>query len=123
MPVRIQRKRTKGWKMPENTVCVDRPSVWGNPFPITLGRKLAVDLYRELLTGSFNPFWLSHLSDEVFDGIYQARATWLKRFKQTFNTLEIAYICRHELGGKNLATWCKPKDECHGDVLLEIANA
>jgi hypothetical protein len=24
-PVRIQRKRTKGWKMPENTVSVTRP--------------------------------------------------------------------------------------------------
>lgn len=32
MPVRIQRKRTKGWKMPPNTVYVGRPSKWGNPF-------------------------------------------------------------------------------------------
>ena len=32
MPVRIQRKRTKGWKMPPNTVSVCRPGKWGNPF-------------------------------------------------------------------------------------------
>ena len=32
MPVRIQRKRTKGWKMPANTVYVGRGSKWGNPF-------------------------------------------------------------------------------------------
>lgn len=32
MPQRIQRKRTKGWRMPENTVYVGRPTVWGNPF-------------------------------------------------------------------------------------------
>lgn len=36
-PQRIQRKRTKGWKMPENTVYVGRPSKWGNPF--TIGKK------------------------------------------------------------------------------------
>ena len=31
-PQRIQRKRTKGWKMPPNTVYVGRPSKYGNPF-------------------------------------------------------------------------------------------
>jgi len=31
-PVRIQRKRAKGWKMPPNTVYVGRPTKWGNPF-------------------------------------------------------------------------------------------
>ena len=30
-PVRIQRKRTKGWRMPPNTVYVGRGSRWGNP--------------------------------------------------------------------------------------------
>lgn len=29
-PVRIQRKRTKGWRMPPNTVYVGRPTMWGN---------------------------------------------------------------------------------------------
>ncbi len=32
MPQRIQRKRTKGWKMPPNTVSVTRPGRYGNPF-------------------------------------------------------------------------------------------
>lgn len=31
-PKRIQRKRTKGWRMPENTVYVGRPTIWGNPY-------------------------------------------------------------------------------------------
>ena len=31
-PKRIQRKRTKGWKMTPNTVYVGRPSKYGNPF-------------------------------------------------------------------------------------------
>lgn len=36
-PKRIQRKRTKGWRMPENTVYVGRPSKWGNPFKLVAG--------------------------------------------------------------------------------------
>ena len=29
-PIRIQRKRIRGWKMPQNTVYVGRPTKWGN---------------------------------------------------------------------------------------------
>ena len=32
MPERIQRKRTKGWKMPANAIYVGRPTSWGNPY-------------------------------------------------------------------------------------------
>ena len=31
-PKRVQRKRTKGWKMPANTIYVGRPTKFGNPF-------------------------------------------------------------------------------------------
>jgi len=31
-PKRVQRKRTKGWQMPPNTVYVGRPTRWGNPY-------------------------------------------------------------------------------------------
>ena len=37
MPKRIQRKRTKGWRMPPNTVYVGRPTKWGNPFTVEEG--------------------------------------------------------------------------------------
>lgn len=47
MPQRIQRKRTKGWRMPEGAVYVGRPTIYGNPFKSPpFGRKAAVDLYR-----------------------------------------------------------------------------
>lgn len=32
MPQRIQLSRKKGWRMPPNTVKVDRSTKWGNPF-------------------------------------------------------------------------------------------
>lgn len=31
-PRRVQLRRTKGWRMPPNTVKVDRATRWGNPF-------------------------------------------------------------------------------------------
>lgn len=34
MPKRIQRKRTKGWRMPANTVYVGRGSRYGNPYRV-----------------------------------------------------------------------------------------
>ena len=34
MPQRVQLKRSAGWKMPPNTVKVDRTTRWGNPFTI-----------------------------------------------------------------------------------------
>jgi hypothetical protein len=49
-PQRIQRKRTKGWKMPPNTVYVGRPTTYGNPWkvddPPGMTAERAVDLFR-----------------------------------------------------------------------------
>ena len=49
MPKRIQRKRTKGWKMPTNTVSVCRPGKWGNPWRVgdyhVPDRQAAVDYF------------------------------------------------------------------------------
>lgn len=50
MPERIQRKRTKGWRMPEGAVYVGRPTCWGNPHATEeCGREEAVRLYRAYL--------------------------------------------------------------------------
>ena len=99
--IRIQRKRTKGWRMPENTVYVGRPSVWGNRYSIgtcsrILGRAVetneeAVRLYREVIWDSPGA---PHMT---------------------------AYA-RERLRGKNLCCWCSLDKPCHADVLLEIAN-
>ena len=53
MPERIQRKRTKGWKMPPNTVSVTRPGKWGNPFRITATCTPAdaVSAFRRMIEG------------------------------------------------------------------------
>jgi hypothetical protein len=104
-PTRIQRKRTKGWRLPENTVIVSRPTIWGNPWtiekvppglPAHLARWACVDEFRAWLEGERRPY-LDNRRDEV-----------LRRLP--------------ELRGKNLACWCKEGEICHADVLLEMAN-
>jgi hypothetical protein len=32
--MRIQRKRSKGWRLPEGAICVTRPGRWGNPHAV-----------------------------------------------------------------------------------------
>jgi hypothetical protein len=48
---RIQRKRSKGWKMPPNAVYVGRPTKWGNPYKIGVdgNREEVIAKYREWL--------------------------------------------------------------------------
>ena len=44
---RIQRRRTKGWRMPEGAVYVGRPSLFGNPWCIRDGQALSILPRRE----------------------------------------------------------------------------
>jgi len=48
-PIRIQRKRIKGWRLPPNTVCVSRGTTYGNPFMLGQDGTPAdvVELYRQ----------------------------------------------------------------------------
>ena len=114
-PRRIQLKRTKGWKMPPNTVSVTRPGKFGNPFTINealrLGfagdecdaRKFVVDCFRDwLMPVSRRTWWEGPESDARKSAIKDGLA---------------------EIRGKNLACWCALDQPCHADVLLEIANA
>lgn len=51
-PKRIQRKRAKGWRMPEGAVYVGRPTKWGNPFALVeYGRELAISNFRRRAIG------------------------------------------------------------------------
>jgi hypothetical protein len=52
MPQRLQRSRRKGSRLPDDVVVVTRPTKWGNPHPLDLGRAEAVRRYRsDLLAG------------------------------------------------------------------------
>jgi hypothetical protein len=94
-PVRIQRSRAKGWRMPLGARYVGRGSRWGNPFGTGEGRTAseAVAAYRRWLA---NKMWLDcTIRDDIIK----------------------------TLRGHDLACWCPLDSCCHADTLLEIANA
>lgn len=93
---RIQRKRSKGWRMPENTVYVGRPTRWGNPWRAGIMGMSASEAV-EAFAGQMA---LTRLDDPEYF------RRWLE-----------------PLRGKNLACWCPPGQPCHADVLLRLANA
>lgn len=93
MAERIQRKRTKGWRMPDNTVYVGRPTKWGNPYVV------GKDGNRWAVLGKYTKLLYLAMSD-----------------------LELERALR-PLRGKNLACFCPLDQPCHADVLLRLANA
>ena len=49
---RVQWRRTKGWRKAPGDVYVGRPSKWGNPHRLEMGRLEAIERYRsDLLAG------------------------------------------------------------------------
>lgn len=97
-PVRIQRKRTKGYDMQAESrsingiecVYVGRPTKFGNPFFVGWDgdgdHEQCCELFRENISAE------------------------LKTAVQT------------ELRGKNLACFCQLDQPCHADILLQLAN-
>lgn len=119
-PQRIQRKRTAGWRMPENAKYVGRPGKWGNPYWHVeqlhgLDRSLA--LYANTARGIWDPTLVGDWSDIYVRQVYDLHTNWLKRIGG--HPVEIA---RSELAGWDLACWCSLGRRCHVPTLLEIAN-
>ncbi len=95
MPQRLQRSRTRDFRMPDGAIYVGRGQgaygKWGNPYRVTPGgltATVAVQLYTELLASSPN----------------------------------LRALARQELAGRDLVCWCPLGQPCHADVLLAIAN-
>ena len=93
-PVRVQLRRAKGWRMPENTVVVARPSQWGNPFTAA-----------ECGSTADAVAMFEHDVGKAMVFHPKSYEAWIA-----------------PLRGKNLACWCAPGQPCHADVLLDLAN-
>ena len=93
IPVRIQLSRRRGWRMPTNTVKVDRSTPWGNRYKITarLSRARAIIKFWQFLT----------CTDQGKALVREAQPI---------------------LAGKNLACWCPLGQPCHADVWLDLLN-
>lgn len=115
VPRRIQLRRTKGWRMPENTVVVARPSKWGNPFTT---EKAIETGYAEPATA--NAFVVECFREWVTQGVYSDR-WWMGPQSDVKKAAMRKGLAA--LRGKHLACWCPLDQPCHADVLLELANA
>lgn len=96
---RIQRRRTKGWRMPEGAIYVGRPTVWQNPFGLPgTAAMLKCDTIAEAV--------------RLHRNMVAEECAALGRLP--------AYI--QQLRGKSLACWCRLDQPCHADLLIRLAN-
>ncbi len=119
---RVQRKRTKGFKLPENTKCVNRGTKWGNPIKLD-GDMIYIDAsYRRTI---LDP-WVYVCQGDIYTVINLYCGLWdgsriinadFRHWNKKFQKLNLS-----ELKGKNLACFCPEGSPCHGDVLLKLAN-
>ncbi|NIL77657.1 DUF4326 domain-containing protein [Rhodococcus sp. B10] len=123
MPQRIQRKRTKGWRMPEGAVYVGRPTRFGNPWRIgsdglvagpgmyfsadpEMSQQMVIRLFHDWLTkGKAAPALMVGGGYPQLD----SQRDWIR------DALPV-------LRGHDVVCWCSLDEPCHADVLLELAN-
>lgn len=122
-PVRLQRKRTKGWRMPEGAVYVGRPTIWGNPWYLDGASEHAVSL-------RLGPGWKAESVARGNGGLAFVVAhhrLWLKGGTALALPEMVKWrmeVCRRlkELRGKDLVCWCSLDRACHADTLIDLAN-
>ena len=142
-PQRIQRKRTKGWRMPEGAVYVGRPTKYGNPF----------EAYKCPCCGHWDvrdDNGVTYLINHEYTRRPERRAdprTWTTKAEAAAHavwlyvadlTLWAGGRLAHDpdlraaiesLRGRDLACWCPLVDPegrpvpCHADALLDLANS
>ena len=94
MPQRYQLSRKRGWRLPPNTISVARPGKYGNPH--RMRDRSPAERLRVI----------QEYSSDLKVGLLE----------YTEDQLEL------ELRGLNVACYCRTGEECHGDVILEVAN-
>jgi len=110
IPQRLQLSRKKGWRMPANTLKVDRTSQWGNPYMI--GRPISGKAVRK---------WAFVIEATDVQAVDRAEAVQLFA-DLLFKDRNAQSKVKRALVGKHLACWCSLDGPCHADVLLQVAN-
>ena len=122
MPKRIKMTRQRPWRANNpDAVIVALPSKWGNPYTIEDMRKKADEVAAALdRPNELDP---RAMAVEAFgaDLKYGPDSAWwwFGPHMQILRTLSDL----SELRGRDVACWCPLDQPCHGDVLLELANA
>ena len=121
-PIRVQRKRVKGYRMPENTKSVTRPGKFGNPYKI--GMHNIFDI-KDTTGKSLKDYLIEKNGENKYHTVEDV----LLAYRQKINGSQaMQSVIKYYLKGKNLACFCPITDEkgnyipCHADILLEVAN-
>lgn len=106
-PVRIQLRRSRGWRMPAGAVKVDRTTPFGNPFRVGVDgtREDCVRLHGLLLVRA-----MVCMTCRVSYDAQLGHKHWVYRHL-------------HLLRGVSVACWCPEGAPCHGDTLMAMAAA
>ena len=115
IPTRVQRSRTKGSKLPANTLCCTRPAPWSNP----IVGKDAAKWFRIWLVE--HPGWIVgsilSLARQHGAGLHLHESADLFQTAQhyLFNLEDLRQY-------DHLGCWCGPEDACHVDTYIELLS-
>lgn len=114
--IRLQRKRTKGFKLPPNTLVVTRGTPFGNDWKVV----------KEKGMGRYNQYiLLSPENKEVSRGSKDALTKLaISNFERDLTPEKkrefVDYCVKREI--KSVACFCPIDSPCHGDVWIEVWN-
>lgn len=97
---RIQRKRTKGWKMPPKTKYAGRPTKWGNPYKVG-------DLIGPFSDGP-------RITPQIAKDWYR---TWLAA-QVGLGKLDLSEFDGYDY----IACFCQEGEPCHVDCIIDLYN-
>lgn len=115
LPKRLQRKRVKGYRLPEGARCVTRPGKFGNPFVV--GQNIPFLPGRKVQDGRH--------AASLYHGSAPQNALLCEAIRAELKGADLACYCRlcdlHQ-AGKPMGIRCPDCAPCHVDTMLEIAN-
>jgi len=116
---RVQRKRTKGYKLPPNTKYVGRPTKWGNPFKLDPEGYIMIKNINKNIIDTYI-YWSATSGFEIEDICFLYKKWILGELE--YNILPKPPDINELIGYDNLSCFCPLSKPCHADVLIEILN-
>lgn len=111
MITRVQRSRKSGSKLPDNTLVVTRPTIWGNPWE----GPDAVVAYR---------FFCEQVIAGTLDGATVDSGLDVTRIFQKpideWIALRSQMLTMRKRGVVHVACWCSIESRCHADIIRAI---
>lgn len=111
---RVQRKRTKGFRLPPNTKCINRGTDWGNPYRVKQSKAKS----KWYVVNPFNVVLIIRDTKEeaLEECLYMYRAYVHRRINN--GTLQLSDFDGYE----NIACFCPTDQPCHGDEIIKLLN-